>query len=155
MRGKQAPKREIKPDEIYGSKMVSKFINYIMKDGKKAVARKNVYSAMEMLAKDTKTDALEALEKAVNTIKPKVEVRSRRVGGSNYQVPVPVPEDRQTALAFRWLIEAARNNRGGTEFYKSLARELKDAFNGEGNAVRKRDEVKKMADANKAFAQFA
>ncbi len=155
MRGKQAPKREIKPDEIYGSKMVSKLINYIMKDGKKAIARKNVYSAMELLEKETKTKALEALEKAVNTVKPKIEVRSRRVGGSNYQVPVPVPEDRQTALAFRWIIEAARNNRGGAEFYKALARELKDAFNGEGNAVRKRDEVKKMAEANKAFAQFA
>ena len=155
MRGKKAPKREIKPDEIYGSKLVSKFINYVMHDGKKATARKNVYSAMEFLEKETKTKALEALEKAVNTVKPKIEVRSRRVGGSNYQVPVPVPEERQAALAFRWIIEAARNNRGGIEFYKSLARELKDSFNGEGNAVRKKEEVKKMADANKAFAQFA
>lgn len=155
MRGKQAPKRNIKPDEIYGSRMVSKLINYMMQDGKKATARKIVYSAMEQLAEETKVDPLEALEKAINTVKPKVEVRSRRVGGSNYQVPVPVPEDRQTALAFRWIIEAARKGRGGAPVYKALARELKDAFNGEGNAVKKRDEVKKMADANKAFAQFA
>lgn len=155
MRGKQAPKRVIKPDEIYGSRTLSKLINYIMLDGKKAVARKNVYDAMEILGNETKATPIEALEKALENVKPRVEVRSRRVGGSNYQVPVPVPEDRQTALAFRWIIEAARNGRGSNPFHVSLAKELKDAFKGEGSAVRKRDDVKKMADANKAFAQFA
>lgn len=155
MRGKQAPKREIKPDEIYNSQLVTKLINFVMKDGKKATARKSVYAAIELLGKDTKQKPLEALEIAIENVKPKVEVRSRRVGGSNYQVPVPVPEGRQTALAFRWIIDAARKNRGGVEFYKSLSKELKDAFQKEGNAVRKKEEVKKMADANKAFAQFA
>ncbi|GAB4285558.1 MAG: 30S ribosomal protein S7 [Candidatus Dojkabacteria bacterium] len=155
MRGKQAPKRDIKPDEIYGSVEVSKFINYVMQDGKKTVARKIVYNALEKLAEETKTDAIEAFNKAMENVKPKIEVRSRRVGGSNYQVPVPVPESRQFALASRWIIEAARNGRGGKEVYLSLAKELIDAFNNEGTAVRKKEEVKKMAEANKAFAHLA
>ncbi|MCA9386777.1 30S ribosomal protein S7 [Candidatus Dojkabacteria bacterium] len=155
MRGKQAPKRQLAADEIYNSQLVTKLINFIMQDGKKHVARKSVYSAMDELATKTKAKPLEALETAIENVKPKIEVRSRRVGGSNYQVPVPVPEGRQTALALRWIIEAARKNRGGAEFYKSLARELADAFNKEGNAIRKKEDVKKMADANKAFAQFA
>lgn len=155
MRGKKAPQREIKADEIYNSELVSKFINYVMVDGKKSVARKIVYLAMEDLVKKAKKPALEALQQAINNVKPRIEVRSRRVGGSNYQVPVPVPEHRQTALAFRWIIESARNNRGNKEFYVALSQELFDAFKKEGNAMKKKEEVRKMAEANKAFAQFA
>lgn len=155
MRGKQAKKRPLKPDEVYNSTLVAKFINYVMKDGKKTVARTNVYNALKELAEKTKTEAIEALEKAVGNVMPKVEVRSRRVGGSNYQVPVPVNDDRQAALAFRWIIESARNARGSRPFYVSLGNELINAFNGEGNAIKKKEEVKRMADANRAFAQFA
>lgn len=155
MRGKQAQRRKLPVDEIYGSTVVTKLINYIMIGGKKTIARKAVYTALEELEGKSKTPALEALEKAIDNVKPKVEVRSRRVGGSNYQVPVPVPDHRQIALAFRWLIAAARSGRGSGTFAASLARELVNAFNGEGSAIKKKEEVKKMADANKAFAQFA
>ncbi len=155
MRGKQSPKRVIVADEVYNSVTVSKFINYVMQSGKKNAARKAVYGAIEELGQKTKLKPVEALEKAIENVKPKIEVRSRRVGGSNYQVPVQVPENRQTALAFRWIIDAARSSRGSSEFYKSLAKELIAALNNEGNAIKKRDEVKRMADANKAFAQFA
>lgn len=155
MRGKQIPKRKIEPDQIYNSELIAKFINYTMLDGKKAVAQKNVYTALEILAKNSKLNAVEALEKALNNVKPKVEVRSRRVGGSNYQVPTPVAAHRQIALAFKWIIEAARSTRGKNTFAESLARELTNAINKEGAAVKKMEEVKRMADANKAFAQFA
>lgn len=155
MRGKQSPKRPVKADGLYNSELVTKFINYTMLDGKKAVAQKNVYEAMELLAAETKLPAIEALEKAIENVRPKIEVRSRRVGGSNYQVPVPVPEGRQVALAFRWIIDTARSSRGSLRFAQSLARELKDAYNKEGNAMRKKEDVRKMAEANKAFAQFA
>lgn len=155
MRGKQAPKREIKPDAIHNSVDVAKFINYIMQDGKKATAQSLVYKAMDKLAADTGKTAIEAFDTAIENVKPKVEVRSKRVGGSNYQVPVPVNEGRQFALASRWIIDGARSGRGSKEFFESLARELTDAFNGEGNAVRKKEDVRKMAEANKAFAQFA
>ncbi len=155
MRGKQIPKRKVEPDQIYNSELIAKFINYTMLDGKKAVAQKNVYTALEILAKNSKLNAVEALEKALNNVKPKVEVRSRRVGGSNYQVPTPVAAHRQIALAFKWIIEAARSTRGKNTFAESLARELTNAINKEGAAVKKMEEVKRMADANKAFAQFA
>jgi small subunit ribosomal protein S7 len=155
MRGKQSPKRKIKPDERYNDELVSKFMNYLMLDGKKAVARTVLYAAMEELAKKTGKDALEVFKEAVENVRPKVEVRSRRVGGSNYQVPVQVPEYRQTALACKWIIEAARNGRGSNKVYLSLARELENCYKKEGTAVKKKEEVKRMADANKAFAQFA
>lgn len=155
MRGKRAPKRTLKPDMKYSSEVVAKFINYIMQDGKKNVARKIVYSALDDLASKTKTEGIEAFEQAIENVKPKIEVRSRRVGGSNYQVPVPVYESRQFALACRWIIEAAASGRGKGEFWEALARELLAAYNKEGNAIKKKEDVKKMADANKAFAQFA
>jgi small subunit ribosomal protein S7 len=155
MRGKQSVSRPIKPDEVYNSEVVSKFINYIMLDGEKAVARKIVYKAIEDLQTKTKTAAVDALEKALENVKPKMEVRSRRVGGANFQVPVPVAQRRQISLAFKWIIEAARSGRKNTEFWESLSRELVSAFNKEGSAVKKREEVHRMADANKAFAQFA
>lgn len=155
MRGKQAPKRHITPDEVYNSELVAKFINYVMISGNKSAARKNVYAAMTKLAEDTKKDPVEALSEAVENVRPKVEVRSKRVGGANYQVPVQVPEGRQNALAFKWIIESARKARGSAPFSKSLAKELVNAYKKEGNAIKKKEEVKRIAEANKAFAQFA
>lgn len=155
MRGKRAPVRVIKPDEIYGSELISKFANYVMLDGQKQTARTIVYKAVEDLAAKTKTKGIEALEKAVENVRPKVEVRSRRIGGANFQVPVQVSEKRQTALAFKWIIEAARSARKNTEFWVVLSRELQSAYNKEGPAIKKKEEVVRMAEANKAFAQFA
>ena len=155
MRGKQAPKRTIKPDEVHNSELVTKFINYIMQDGKKSTARHIVYNALEELEKNTKTRSVDAFEKAIDNVRPKLEVRSRRVGGSNFQVPVPVSTNRQTALAMKWIIEAARSTRKTTPIYVSLAHELTNAFNKEGTAMKKKEDVHKMADANRAFAQFA
>lgn len=155
MRGKQAPKRPIMPDEVHNSELVSKFINYIMQDGKKNTARKIVYSALEELEKNTKTKGVDAFEKAIENVRPKIEVRSRRVGGSNFQVPVLVAANRQTALAMKWIIEAARSTRKTTPFAVTLGHELANAFNKEGTAIKKKEDIHRMADANKAFAQFA
>lgn len=155
MRGKQAKKRRINPDEKYNSVLVSKLINYVMLDGKKKVAEKNVYNAIEKIQKDTKTKGIEGLEKAIENVKPQIEVRSKRIGGSNFQVPVPVHASRQVTLAFRWIIEVARNNRGKSTFDAALAREIVAAYNKEGAAMKKKEEVLRMAEANKAFAQFA
>jgi len=155
MRGKQSPKRNIPADPIYNSVLVSKFINYVMYDGKKKTAANIVYAAIEDLNKKTKTNGIEALEKALENVKPKIEVKSRRVGGANFQVPVPVNSTRQVSLAFRWLLEGARASRKNTEFYVVLARELINAYNKEGTAIKKKDDIHRMAEANKAFAQFA
>lgn len=155
MRGKPAKKRTIEPDMLYNSVTVAKFINYVMLDGKKAVAEGIVYGMLEKLAEQTKLEPVAALEQVLSNLRPKVEVRSRRVGGANYQVPVPVAEDRQIALAMRWLISFAKANRGGNEFKDSLFREAFAAFNKEGNAYKKRDEVHKMAEANKAFSHLS
>ena len=155
MRGKRAPKRKLNADEVYNSELVAKFINYLMLDGKKSVARSIVYKAIEETAKNTKTKGMEGLEKAVENVKPKLEIRSRRVGGSNFQVPVPVAANRQLALALKWIIQAARDARKDTEFYIVLARELTNAYNKEGVAIKKKEEVHRLAEANKAFAQFA
>lgn len=155
MRGTRQYKRDIKPDAKYNSEVVAKFINYVMQDGKKETATKIVYGALDLLESKAKMPAIEALDKVLENVKPKVEVRSKRVGGSNYQVPVQVPEGRQLALAFKWIIESARKARKGDEFYIVLGHDLLAAFKGEGNAVKKKEEVKKMAEANKAFAQFS
>lgn len=155
MRGKRAPVRPIKPDEVYGSELVTKFANYVMLHGQKQTARTIVYKAIEDLANRTKTKGTEALEKAVENVRPKVEVRSRRIGGANFQVPVQVSDRRQTALALKWIIEAARSSRKNTEFWVVLSRELQNAYNKEGVAIKKKEEVMRMAEANKAFAQFA
>lgn len=155
MRGRQAPKRHIRPDEVYGSELVTKLINYVMKDGKKTVASKNVYEALELAASKTKQNAVEVLEDALKNLKPKVEVRSKRIGGANFQVPVPVSEKRQVALAYRWLVDAARNGRGKGSFAEALSRELVNSVNKEGSAYKKKEEVLRMAEANKAFTQFA
>lgn len=155
MRGKQAPKRELKPDMVYNNVLVSRLINNVMMHGKKETARNVVYEALEILAEKTKLNGADALDKALENVKPRVEVRSRRVGGANLQVPVPVNAYRQDSLAIRWILDTARSGRKDTAFSVSLARELLNAFNKEGAAYKKKEEVFRMAEANKAFAQFA
>jgi len=154
MRGKQAKKRLVMPDKKHHSELVGQLINYIMKDGKRTVAEGLVYDAMAELAEKTKLAEMESLQQALENIKPKIELRSRRVGGANYQVPVPVSESRQVTLAMRWILKAARDSRGNRTFSESLFNQLYSAFNKEGSAYKKRDEVHKMAEANKAFSHL-
>jgi len=145
----------LKPDPRFNSKLVSKFINCMMWDGKKAVAQKVFYGAMEQVTKKMKdAQPLEVFETAINNVKPYVEVRSRRVGGANYQVPMQVNKRRQQSLAFRWLLNACRDQ-GGRPMHARLADELMAAYRKEGNAMKKREDTHRMADANKAFAHFA
>ncbi len=145
----------LKPDPRFNSKLVSKFINCLMWQGKKSVAQKIFYDAMEQVVKKVKdVPPLELFETAINNVKPYVEVRSRRVGGANYQVPMQVNKRRQQSLAFRWLINACREQ-GGRTMSSRLADELMAAFRKEGMAMKKRDDTHRMADANKAFAHFA
>ena len=145
----------LKPDPRYNSKLVSKFINSLMWDGKKTVAQKVFYDAMDTVTKKMKeTPPLEIFETAVNNVKPYVEVRSKRVGGANYQVPMQVNKRRQQSLAFRWLIEACREQ-GGRPMSARLADELMAAFKKEGKAIQTRENTHRMAEANKAFAHFA
>lgn len=154
MRGKQAPKRVIDPDPKYNSVIIAKFINMVMRQGKKSVAQRVVYGCLDRLEKKSNQEALKAFEAALNNIIPAVEVRGRRVGGANYQVPVPVTGDRRYALAFRWLIAAAKNRKGKPMDVK-LADELLAALEQEGEAIKKRQDVQRMAEANRAFAHFA
>ncbi len=154
MRGKAAKLRKVIPDPVYNSELVSKLICMIMQDGKKDTASRLVYSAIESLGKQAKKDPMQVLETAIENVKPKVEVRSRRVGGANYQVPVPVEDRRQLSLALRWIIEATRSTRKKNPFDVELSRTLFQAYNKEGAAYKKREETHKMADANKAFAHF-
>lgn len=144
------------PDLVFNSLLVNKLINRAMKDGKKTVARKQVYTALDLVAKEKKMDALLILEKAIDNIKPKMEVRSRRVGGAAYQVPRSVDEKRQLSLAIRWLIFQARlrPNKEYHTFAEKLAAELLSALKGEGGAISKREEAEKLAAANKAFAHL-
>jgi small subunit ribosomal protein S7 len=145
----------LKPDPRYNSKLVSKFINSLMWDGKKTVAQKIFYTAMDEVTKKVKdVPPLELFETAINNVKPFVEVRSKRVGGANYQVPMQVNKRRQQSLAFRWLINACRDG-GGRPMHQRLADELMAAFRKEGKAMQTRDQTHRMADANKAFAHFA
>lgn len=154
MRGKAAKKREIMPDVKYGSVLLAKFINHVMVDGKKAVAQRVVYEAMEDIAESTKKDALKVFEEAIKNVMPQVEVKSRRVGGANYQVPMPVRGDRQLALSFRWVIDAARAKKGKPMAQK-LGVVIAEAGQNLGDAIKKRDDMHRMAEANKAFAHFA
>jgi len=145
----------LKPDARYNSKLVSKFINCMMWDGKKSVAQKIFYDAMDIVIKQVKdVQPLELFETAINNIKPYVEVRSRRVGGANYQVPMQVNKRRQQSLAFRWLLAACRDE-AGRSMARRLANELMAAFRKEGKAMNTREQTHRMADANKAFAHFA
>lgn len=155
MRSKKAPRRLVSPDPVYGSVLVAKFINHIMHDGKKSTAAHLVYKAFETIKERSKQEPIEVFEVAIKNIAPKMEVRPRRVGGASYQVPIEVRGDRKETLAIRWIIASAES-RGGTEhtFDKKLASELLDAFNNAGGAAKKRDDIQKMATANRAFAHF-
>lgn len=145
----------LKPDPVYGSLLLSKFTNCLMYDGKKATAQRIVYDALDIVSKKVKDQKpIEVFEAALNNIKPVIEVRSRRVGGANYQVPVPVNRKRQQSLAIRWLLEACRSQ-GGKSMAERLANELMAANRREGAAIQTRENVHKMAEANKAFAHFA
>ncbi|OGH93648.1 MAG: 30S ribosomal protein S7 [Candidatus Magasanikbacteria bacterium RIFOXYD2_FULL_41_14] len=155
MRGKKKSiVRAIAPDSKYGNVLVAKFINYVMVRGKKSVAQDIVYTAFAKVADVTKKDVVKVFEDAVQNVRPQVEVRSRRVGGANYQVPLPVRGERQNSLAFRWIIGAARAKKG-QPMAARLATVIADAFNNTGDAMKKRDDVHRMAEANKAFAHFA
>lgn len=148
-----AVKREVLPDPKFHNLVLTKFVNALMLDGKKAVAEAVVYGAIESLAKLAKRDGLEAFLEAINNVKPFIEVKSRRVGGATYQVPVEVRGDRAQQLALKWIIGAARK-RGEKTMTDRLAAELNDALNNRGSAMKKRDETHKMAEANKAFAHY-
>lgn len=154
MRGKPAVKRKIEPDLKYNDVEVAKFINYIMYDGKKTVAQRVVYDAFEIIREVTKQDPRHVFSKALKNVAPLLEVRGKRVGGGNYQVPYQVRGDRRYQLAFRWILAAVRA-RGGKSTAKLLSDELLAAFKGEGNAIKKREDVHRMAESNKAFAHFA
>jgi small subunit ribosomal protein S7 len=154
MRRKRNYKRDKDPDTKYGSVAVARFINYIMEDGKKAVARSVVYDAMDILAKETKEDALKVFEAAISNTAPAVEVSSKRVGGANYQIPREVRPDRRFVLAARWIIAAAKSKKG-QPMSKRLAEELILASKNEGNAIKKKQDTHRMAEANRAFAHFA
>lgn len=153
MRRKKADKRSVQPDPIFHDKMVTRFVNSLMRDGKKNIARKILYQAFEIIEEQTGDPGIEVLKGALNNVMPVVEVKGRRVGGSTYQVPVEVRQDRGTVLGMRWLISAARS-RNDKSMALRLSRELIDAANNEGGAVRKKDETHRMAEANKAYAHF-
>jgi len=153
-RRRQADRRKLAPDPQYNSELVTKFINMIMKCGKRSVAERVVYGAFEkVVAKTENKNALEVFSKAVDNIRPKLEVRSRRVGGANYQVPVEVSTDRQITMALRWMIDYSAGRKGRT-MTDSLAEEIVAASSGQGDAVKKRDDTHKMAQANRAFAHY-
>jgi len=157
MRSKKAKKNLLNPDPIYGNRLVTRLINRVMKDGKKTVAQKQVYQALEILKKNYENEEpVDVMRKAFDKVKPQMEVRSRRVGGGAYQVPMPVKGDRKEALAIRWIIEAARkrSNSQYHSFAEKLAAELIDALNDQGAAYTKKINTHKAADANKAFAHF-
>jgi small subunit ribosomal protein S7 len=154
MRGKSATKRDLAPDFKYGSVLVAKLVNYVMKDGKKATAERVVYDCFEIVAAETKEAPMDVFDNALKNITPTVEVKSKRVGGANYQVPMPVKGDRRFALAYRWILDAARGKKG-KPMAEKLAEEIMLAAKNEGEAVKKRADVQRMADANRAFAHLA
>ncbi len=154
MRGKKAPKRTVAPDPKYGSVSLAKFINYVMEKGKKSTSQRIVYQALEALEKKSEKPALEAFEEALKNVSPLLEVKSRRVGGANYQIPLQVRADRRQQLAFRWIIAAARAKKG-KPMSLCLADELFAAMNNQGDAIKKKQDVQRMAEANRAFAHFA
>jgi small subunit ribosomal protein S7 len=154
MRGKPATKRTIKPDEKFNREDVAKFINYIMQRGKKTVAKGIVYEAFDIISEKTKSDPLEVFTAAIKNVSPSVEIKGRRVGGANYQVPMAVRPERSYALGCRWLIDAANARKGQRMAFK-LAGELMAAAAGEGNAMKKKQDTYRMAEANRAFAHFS
>ncbi|NQT03618.1 MAG: 30S ribosomal protein S7 [Planctomycetes bacterium] len=150
-----ASSQQLKPDAKYNSKLVSRFVNCLMWDGKKSTAQQVFYDAMDIIGKNVKdAEALEVFEKAINNVKPLLEVRSKRIGGASYQVPMQVSSKRQQSLAFRWILASARGKKG-KPMCQRLASELIDAFNEHGTAMTTRENIHRMAEANKAFAHFA
>lgn len=155
MRKFTASSEQLKPDPVYSSKLVSKFVNCLMTDGKKSVAQRVFYDAMDIISRKMKdVEALEVFQTAVNNVKPLIEVRSKRIGGASYQVPMQVSTKRQQSLAFRWILASARAKKG-MPMCQRLASELMDAYNKRGGAMTTRENIHRMADANKAFAHFA
>ncbi len=148
------PKRQVLPDPIYDSILVTKFINRLMKKGKKAVAERIFYKAMEIIEQKTGKPALEVFEQAIQNVAPHVEVRPRRVGGQTYQVPIEVNPDRQRSLAIRWIVQAVQRKKTGRPAEERLAQELLDAYNRTGVAYKKREDTHRMAEANRAFAHY-
>ncbi len=154
MRRRRVEKRALIPDVVYNSEIIARLINTVMQRGKKAVAQKNVYNALNIIKeKRPETDVLEVFLQALENVKPRLEVKSRRVGGATYQVPLEVPAERQVAVAIRWIVQYSRD-RKALNMESALAAEIMDAFANTGAAVRKREEVHKMANANKAFAHY-
>ncbi len=147
------PKREILPDPVYSSQLVTKFVNVVMRDGKKSVAERIVYDALESIGEKTDDDPMKVFKRAIENVKPAVEVKSRRVGGSTYQVPVEVRPSRRLALSLRWIIQSAQR-RGEKTMNQRLAGELLEAASSRGNAVKKKEDTHRMAEANKAFAHY-
>jgi small subunit ribosomal protein S7 len=154
MRGKQAPRREITPDPKYGNIFIAKLINTIMYDGKKSVAQQVVYDALDLIGEKTKENPLDVFDRAIKNVMPSLEVKSRRVGGANYQVPMSVRGERRYVLAYRWIITATRSKKG-RPMAEKLSEELIAAGNNEGDAIKKKLDVQRMAEANRAFAHFA
>ncbi|MBL8029187.1 MAG: 30S ribosomal protein S7 [Fibrobacteres bacterium] len=152
-RRRRAERRESVADYKYNSTLVAKFINGIMREGKKSVAERVFYSAIDLASTKAQTDGLSVFKKALNNVKPSVEVKSRRIGGANYQIPMEVPPDRRTALGIRWIVEAAKARREKDMAHK-LGMELVAASNNEGSAIKKKEDTHRMAEANKAFAHF-
>ena len=153
MRRRRPERRQVLPDPVYNDIFVTKFVNYVMERGKKGIAEKIFYGAMDQIKQRTKTDGLIIFEKAVENASPSVEVKSRRIGGATYQVPIEVPKGRRFYLASQWIINAAIG-RSGKPMAEKLASELISAANGEGGAIKKKDDTHRMAEANKAFAHF-
>ena len=154
MRRRKAPVREIMPDPIYGSKILTKFINKIMLDGKKSTAEKIIYSALDIISSRGEKTGIDTFNNAIDNVKPIIEVKSRRVGGATYQVPVEVRPVRQQSLAIRWLVDASRNRNERT-MAERLANELMDAGSEKGTAFKKKEDTYRMAEANRAFAHFS
>ena len=153
MRKNRAEKREIQPDSVYDDVMINRLINKIMLDGKKSLAESILYDALDIIRENTGENPIEVVKEALENVMPVLEVKSRRVGGSNYQVPVEVNDDRKLSLGLRWLVEAARN-RGERTMREKVVNEIMDAYNNTGGAVRKKEEVHRMAEANRAFAHY-
>jgi len=151
---KKKEKRIISPEPLYNNALLAKFINYVMREGKKELARKIVYQTFEIVKEKTKKDPLEVFDSAIKNVRPLLEVRPRRIGGATYQVPRPVPQERGVALAIRWILEAARSKKGKPMKIK-LAEELISASENSGAAIKKKEDTHKMAEANRAFAHFA
>ena len=153
-RRNRATKREVLPDPMYNSTVVTKLVNQVMLDGKKGIALNIVYSAFDIIRERMDAEPLEVFLKALENVKPVLETKSRRVGGATYQVPMEIRPDRRQTLAIRWLVSFARKRGGEKEMEKKLASEIIDAYNNAGGAIKKRDEMHRMAEANKAFAHF-